>query len=80
MLQGIPGAQIKREQTQSVQDTLMLYELRESQEARPMFDPCEDVRECAQLVWEMPVLHESRESQEGGPMFDPHKDVLFCGD
>ena len=57
----------------------MLYELRESQEARLMFDPCIDVRERAQSVQEIRVLHELRESREGGPMFDPRKHVLFCG-
>ena len=48
MLQGIPGARMKWEQAQSVQETLMLYELREGQEARPMFDPRKDVQEHAE--------------------------------
>ena len=62
MLQKIPGARMKQEQAQSVQETLMLYELGESWEARLMFNPHEDVWEHAQSVRESQVLHESRES------------------
>ena len=53
MLQKIPGAQMKWEQAQSVQETLMLHKVRGSREARPMFDPREDVREGAQSVQEI---------------------------
>ena len=57
----------------------MLYELRESWEARLMFDPRKDVQERAQSVQEIRVLHKLRESREGGLMFVPRKDVPFCG-
>jgi len=58
----------------------MLHKVRGSQEARPMFDPCEDVREGAQSVQEIWLVHELKASREGGPMFAPRKDLPFCGD
>ena len=62
MLQNILGARMKWGQAQSVQETLMLYEVRGSREARPMFDHLKHVWERAQSVQENQVLHKLRES------------------